>query len=154
MKKNKYCEVEWWINQIENKCETIQKESEEYKRSDLEFKIFLIISFFIFVLGIIGYHIYELYGSVLLLITSILVSFTYKKYKNRSNILENASLLRPKIFKKMIQEMGNKGILRPSQVKKCIRYINEGAAQMSKSGKEGLTALKDIVMKVIREICS
>ena len=164
--KNKYCKVEWWINQIENKCKIVQKESEEYKKSDHEFKKWFCISIFVFVLGVVIEFCANLQSenfikaicksckTTLLFIASILAGFAIYEYRNRSKILENASSRRAEIFEEIIQELENKGILEPSQVNKCIRHITNGATQMGKSGKEGLSALKDVVEKVIKEICS
>ncbi|MBW9221516.1 hypothetical protein KKP97_00440 [Methanothermococcus sp. SCGC AD-155-C09] len=178
--KDKYCKVEWWINQIEDKCKTIQKESEEYKKSNREFMKWSLISFFTFVLGIIiglcdlfvfvlgidiglrtdlnAVNIIKSIGesceTTLLFIATILAGFAINEYRNRSNILKNASSLRPEIFEEMIQEMGKKGILQQSQVDKCISYIQNGESQMRKSGNEGLSYLKDVINNVINKICS
>jgi len=159
-----YCKAEWWVRQVEAKCETKQRESEKYRKSDHRFKILLLFSFIVLAFGIaIGIFtdlqtanfiksIGESLKTLLMFIAGILAGFTIDEYRNRSTILENASLLRPLIFEEIIKEMEQKGILQPSQIQKCILHIQNGAAQMSKSGDEGLSALKDVVNNVIKEI--
>lgn len=160
-----YCRREWWVKQIEVKCEARQKESEKYRKSDRRFKILLFFSFLVLAFGIaIGMladlqtaniikSIEESLETLLMFITGILAGFTIDEYRNRASILENSSLLRPSIFEELIKGMGQRGDLQASQVQKCFSYIQNGAAQMSKGGDEGLSALKDVINNVIKEIC-
>jgi len=160
-----YCRMEWWVKQIEVKCEVRQKESEKYRKSDCRFKILLLSSFVVLAFGIsIGMladlqtaniikSIGESLETLLMFIAGILAGFTIDEYRNRATILENSSLLRPSIFEELIKEMGKRGKLQASQVQKCLLHIQNGAAQMSKSGDEGFSALKDVINNVIKEIC-
>ena len=157
--------MEWWVKQIEVKCEIRQKESEKYRKSDRRFKILLLSSFVVLAFGIttgvltdlqtanLIKSIGESVETLLMFIAGILAGFTIDEYRNRSKILENASLLRPLIFKELIKELEQKDLLQSSQAINCISHIQNGASQMSKSGEEGLSALKDVINNVIKEIC-
>ena len=163
---NKYREIDWWIEQIEAKCKEEQKKSEKYRKSDHIFKILCIFSCIVLVFGIaIGLltdlqtvnlikRIGESIETFLLFIAGILAGFTIDEYRNRATILENSSLLRPSIFKKMICDIGTKlNWNSSSKFQNCFKYIQDGASQMSKSGDEGLSALKEVIKNVIDEIC-
>ena len=161
-----YCKEEWWLRQIKTKCETKQKESENYIKSNNRFKILLLFSFIVLTFGIVvgiitdlqttnfAKSIGESIKTLLMFIAGILAGFTIDEYRNKSIILENASLLRPLIFEEIIKEIGQKGIIQTSQIQKCISHIQNGASQMSKSGGEGFAALKEVVNNVIKEICT
>ena len=163
---NEYCDPQWWVNQIETRCKNTQKASERYVKSDRRFKKLLFLSFIFVAFGIVTGIFADLYmvnliksmgeslETLLMFIAGILAGFTIDEYRNRSMILENACRLRPLIFKKMINEMVQKGILQQSKVQICLSHIQNGAAQMSQSGDEGLSALKDVINNVIKEICT
>lgn len=118
-----YCRTEWWVEQIEVKCKARQKESEKYRKSDHRFKILLLFSFVVLAFGIaIGMvadlqtaniikSIGESLETLLMFIAGILAGFTIDEYRNRASILENSSLLRPSIFKELIEEMEQRGEL-------------------------------------------
>lgn len=91
--------------------------------------------------------------TLLMFIAGILAGFTIDEYRNRAIILENASLLRPQVFREIIEEMERGGKLQASKAQRCLSHILNGKAQMSKSGDEGLSALKDVINNVIKEMC-
>jgi hypothetical protein len=160
-----YCQTDWWVKQIEGECEKRKKKSEKYRKSNRRFKMLLLFSFIVLAFGIaigmfadlqtttITKSIGESLETLLMFIAGILAGFTIDEYRNRATILENASLLRPIVFKEMIKNMERKGKLQAPKVQKCLFHIQNGAAQMSKSGDEGLSVLKDVINNVIKEIC-
>ena len=90
--------------------------------------------------------------TLIMFIVGIIVGFSIDEHRNRSTIIEEACLLRPHKLEEIVKELDNKGEINHSQALSCIYHIQNGAAQMSKSGDEALTALKDVVSNILKEI--
>jgi len=160
-----YCNSQWWLTQIETRCKNEQKRCERYTNSDVRSRELLIISFIVVFLGIIVGLLADLQASsliksigkgfetLLMFIAGIIVGFTIDEYRNKSTILEESSLLRPRKFEEIVKEIQRGGKINQSQADRCISYIENGASQMSKSGEAGLSALKNVIDNVIREMC-
>lgn len=92
------------------------------------------------------------FETLIMFVTGIIVGFTIDEYRNRTTIIEESCFLRPQKLEGMVEELRKGNTIDSPQASKCLSQIQNGAAQMSKSGNEGFIALKDVVNNILNEI--